>query len=146
MVAVSQILPNFHYGFPGVTELQVLFIIKILTGKQHWVSFFLQWEKSSVGNVKLQMCDCHTKYLIQGIWIFYNIYDALAIFFHSLFVLFYCNYYCKTTLVKRLVLRWTLNTIKFIIIFISCRKQLNVDCRDVFFPSCNYFPCCQQFF
>lgn len=36
MVAVSltlsQILPIFHYGFPGVTEFQVLFIRKILTG------------------------------------------------------------------------------------------------------------------
>lgn len=52
--------------------------------KQHWVSFFSQWEKSSIRNAKFHVGDYQARYLLQGVWISYNIYDNSATFFHSL--------------------------------------------------------------
>lgn len=48
MIAVSQILPNFHYGFPGVIELQVLFIIKILLENNTEFPFSYDGRKSQL--------------------------------------------------------------------------------------------------
>lgn len=43
-LTLVQILPVFHYGFPGVTEL-VSFYQEDIVWEQHWVFFFTRWEK-----------------------------------------------------------------------------------------------------